>query len=56
MRIHDQMLSMLQVLNMKRPAMHYVITPNWWYYWFGPKYLPKKLVTMELARRFGLNK
>ena len=56
MRMHDQMLSMLQILNKRRPAMHYVITPNWWYNWFAPKYLPRKLVTKEVARKFGLNK
>jgi hypothetical protein len=54
--MHDHMLSMLQILNTRRPAMHYVITPNWWYNWFAPKYLPGKLVTKEVARKFGLNK
>ncbi|EIE23143.1 NAD(P)-binding protein [Coccomyxa subellipsoidea C-169] len=45
-----------KVLNTSSPAVHYVITPNWWLNWFAPTFFPKHLVDKEITRRFGLNK
>lgn len=45
-----------QVLNSASPAVHVVVTPNWWLNWFGPTFFPRHLVDKEVCRRFRLTR
>ncbi|CAL8466323.1 g5859 [Coccomyxa elongata] len=45
-----------KVLTKRSPALHYVITPNWCFNWFGPVCGPKRVVNAVVTRIFGLHK
>lgn len=45
-----------QVLYSASPAVHVVVTPNWWLNWFGPTFFPRHLVDKEVCRRFRLTR